>query len=101
MVAKLIHTVSGLTIREIHNPIRYIFNHQRDVVYTMSVKALQHGGGLLIVQIGHDTTLHMPWASYTVMMDRILKSRAWRNHFSGYKLNRVVNGELKTYIIGA
>lgn len=73
---------SGNTIKEIHSPIRWLFNHDTEVSH-FEVKALNHGEGYLIAYLDNNTMFKMTWASYRVMMDALLKSRAWRNHFGG------------------
>jgi len=96
MESRIVNSVSGNTIKEIQNPIRWLFNNYRAVV-SFEVKALQDGGGLLIAQLDNDTRFRMAWADYSVMMDCLLKSRAWKNHFSGTSVYRAdSNGNFTT-----
>ncbi len=80
MESRLVNSASGNTIKVIRSPIRWLFNHSKDVV-SFDAKILQDGGGLLIAQLDNGTRFRMTWASHVVMLQAVLKSRAWRNHF--------------------
>lgn len=85
MISRLVNIASGNTIKEIHSPIRWLFNHDSEVSH-FEVKALNHGEGFLIAYLDNNTMFKMTWASYEVMMNMLLKSRAWHNHFSGIEV---------------
>jgi hypothetical protein len=100
MESRLINNASGNTIKTVKNPIQWLFKHYR-AVSSFDVKALQDGGGLLIAHMDDNTTFRMAWASFDVMMDRVLRSRAWSNHFWQvlvYKLDSNGN-RTTTYVI--
>ena len=86
-MARLINAASGNTIQEIKNPITWLFRHDRTVA-SFIVKPLQDGGGSLIANLDNNRYLVMHWLDYSVMMDSLLNSRAWRNHFGGTAVYR-------------
>lgn len=86
-MARLINSASGNTIKEIRNPIRWIFNHYRSVA-SFEVKALDHGESMLTVYMDDNTIFKMTWASYTVMLQTMVYTRAWRSRFGGFKIRK-------------
>lgn len=88
-MAILVNSASGNTIKTIRQDIRFIFNHSRDVI-SFEVKALDHGQAMLYVHMFIDTPviLKMTWASYTVMLQTMVYSRAWRRRFAGFKIRK-------------
>ena len=94
-MARLINLASGNMIKELVSPIRWLFNHDREVV-RFEVKALDDGGSYLYAYLDNNTMLQMTWASYTVMMNAMLNSRAWRNHFSGTEIKKRGSNAVKT-----
>jgi hypothetical protein len=85
MESRIVNSASGNTIKEIKKPIRWLFNHYRDVV-SFDIKPLQDSGGLLIAQLDNGTRFRMTWADYRIMNDRLFHSRAWSNHFFQVKV---------------
>ena len=80
--AKLTHSSSELLIKEIKNPITWLFRHDREV-NRFIVKCTDHGEGYLRADLDENRELSFYFADYHVMMDVMLKTRAWRNHFGG------------------
>lgn len=80
--ARLTNSGSELLIKEIKNPITWLFRHDHEV-NRFVVKALDHGEGYLRAELDENRELTMFWADYNVMMNCLLKTRAWRNHFGG------------------